>query len=190
VNWRVFWFSAVLACASFAQAGGAGLYKLCGTAPVIDIARVQRQINAAQALWQQRGPEEYRLNVAIRGQLGSTTEVQIRRGVVSGLTRLTPPEPSTQGAAEGRTLDAIAAKNYTVPGLFRYVEVLLEALRQPVPKQIPGRAPTRPSPWRPCGVLNVRFDSADGHLRSLRFDYSGSIDEEFTLTVSPVTPLP
>lgn len=166
----------LLALVAVAQAGG-GRLNACGSLPSIDVAGIQRRLNAAEALWRRVGPRQYQLQTTAQGGIGRyTVNLSVGREVVSGIMR------AEQGQIAGQPVRlpifsvnrAESARRYTVPGLFLQVQRLLDAT----------------SPARPCGTLNVTFDPKDGHLRSLQYDNAFSIDEEYSLSVSPVTGTP
>lgn len=166
----------LLALALIASAGAGGGPPLPGRCsaespplPTIDVGGVTRRLNAAEALWRQRGPRAYRLNVLAVGGIGRVAlEVEVRPGVAPRALRRPdgPGRPPTPGEVGG-------AERETVPGLFAQVRALLR-------EQPRGR---------PCGTLAVTFDPHDGHLRSLRYDSAFAIDEEVALTVGPTLPL-
>ena len=177
-----------------AQAGG-GSSSVCGASPTMNLADIQQRLTAAEALWQRRGREAYELITDDRGQLSSRMTVQVNgpvtRGQVITQPLLLPGQPAV--APVGREAGAASARRCTVPGLFAQVYRLLRRHR-PLRAIQPAKTGTSALPGNadlpPCGILNVIFDAHDGHLRSLRYDTVFIIDDEFTLQVSALKPLP
>jgi hypothetical protein len=166
----------MLMCVSFAQAGGAGPSRLCGTAPIMDLAGVQRQLDAAQALWQQRGPKEYDLTSSFKAKavtLAFRTHIQGR--TTGWVTAQLPPTlgRSMPAPIEGAIAEDVVHR-YTVPGFFDLVRSTIRQARQ----------------QGACGVLLAKFDADDGHLRFLENNVVNVLDDEFSLHVISLIPLP
>ncbi|GGJ83800.1 hypothetical protein [Deinococcus aquiradiocola] len=163
----------------------------------MNLADVQRRLTAAEALWQKRGPRTYELSTEAQGQVSFKMTVQVSDHALTGQIatdqlRL-PGQPAVAPVTQAAS--AASADRFTVPGLFAQVHRLL---RRHQPLKAVGRTETGAGvPALPgsagvpaCGILNVTFDVCDGHLRALQYDTVFTIDDEFTLKISPLKPLP
>jgi hypothetical protein len=166
---------ALLIVLSVAQAGGSGAApSACGSSPTMNLADVQKRLTAAEALWKRRGPAAYRMNIDLEGEFG-ISRFQLSVPLKDSAWLFVYPqfrngEANIRSSAPWPT----PVDTYTVPGLFAEANSVLGLAQEP----------------GTCGVLNITFDHYDGHVRVLRFDNFAVTDEEFTLTVSPLLPLP
>jgi len=107
-----------------------------------------------------------RSGLLVRVMRGTRQSARVTRFPLGLPGRPAPAPVTREGSPE------LVARS-TVPGLFAGLRSLLKVSAH----------------GRPCGMLKVTFDPRGGHPRSLRYDNALAIDDEFSLTVSPLTPL-
>ena len=176
MNWLKSWLLVAFTCWTTAQAGAVND---CGNSPRMDVAQVKRQVMAAEALWRQRGPKHYSLNVTSERGLGHfSLRISVEQGVFAKPIEFRvlsnfPPEYKRQLEQQLDQRGDMLARRYTVNALFEQIHNItaLHSTRGMV---------------NACGVFKAKFDATDGHPRSLTYDFAFSIDEEFSYTTSPL----
>ena len=147
----------------------------------MNVKAVEQQLKAAEALWNQRGPSVYSLNVTTGGDWDHFyLRLYVKQGVSAKLTELRvlsnpPSEYRQQLERQLRNQGDLLARRFTVNALFGQIHniIALHSTRDTV---------------NACGVFKVAFDAKDGHPRSLKYDLASAMDEEFSYTISPLNP--
>ncbi len=121
----------------------------------------RQQLDAARALWQQKGPSDYDLDYTKTAEATERYRVQVRHGKVVSALR------------DGQPMEERLYIFYDMPGLFDALEGFLEEDARP------GSSAT---------YMVATFDAADGHLiRLVRRVMRTSQRLEIHVTLTPVT---
>jgi hypothetical protein len=120
------------------------------------------RLELARQLWQDNGPDEYRLDYRKRGSVSGTFLVEVRQAKAVSVLM------------DGQELPSAQIQNYTMPVLFDELEDLLKQ------SQKPEQSGT---------ILNVRFHPKDGHIERYIFSFpvtQGRRTLEVTVQLRPI----